>query len=206
MTDPAAFPRPARRFLLLHGLDNRRPRTHWMWWLAESLRQRGEQVLYPQLPAPEQPSLAEWTRLLLDELAQLGDGERVVVAHSLGTALWLRAAETPPADFRVTRVLLVSPLGEQAFSAENRNVEFRATGIDPSGVAAASGTRPRAVVSATDPYRPVDTQAWARSLGVAVDVLPDAGHITPDDGYGPWPAVLEWCLDARTPILPAPLP
>ena len=206
MPDQADPHRPARRFLLLHGLDNRRPRPHWMWWLTESLRQRGEQVLYPQLPAPERPSLAEWTRLLLDEVAQLGDGERVVVAHSLGTALWLRATQTLPADSRVTRVLLVSPLGEQAFSAENRNVAFSTAGVDPSGVAAASSARPRAVVSATDPYRPVDTQAWARSLGVAVEMLPDAGHITPDDGYGPWPAVLEWCLDDRTPVRPAPLP
>ena len=33
---------------------------------------------------------------------------RVVVCHSLDCALWLRAAQTLPAELRVTRVLLVS--------------------------------------------------------------------------------------------------
>ncbi|MEU3641884.1 alpha/beta hydrolase [Lentzea sp. NPDC034063] len=192
---------PARRFLLLHGLDNYRPRDHWMWWLAESLRRRGEQVLYPQFPAPGQPSLETWTALLHSELAQLGDQERVVVAHSLGTALWLRAAQTLPDDLRVHRVLLVSPLGAQAFCAENRNEEFAVSDIDPERVAAASG-KPRAVISTTDPYTPADPSAWADELGIPVDFLPDAGHITPGDGYGPWPGVLDWCLDDSVPVRP----
>ncbi|MFD9697514.1 RBBP9/YdeN family alpha/beta hydrolase [Lentzea sp. NPDC059081] len=191
---------PSRRFLLLHGLDNHRPRGHWMWWLAESLRQRGEQVLYPQFPAPDQPSLGTWTDLLHAELAQLGDGERVVVAHSLGTALWLRASQSLPEDLRVSRVLLVSPLGEQAFTAENRNEEFAVADVDPGLVAAASGKSTRAVVSTTDPYTPAEAAAWAAELGVDLDLLTAAGHITPGDGYGPWPGVLGWCLDATVPV------
>jgi len=77
-------PAPDRRFLVLHGYQNHRPAGHWQWLLTEQLRTAGEQVLYPQLPAPEQPSRADWTALLRAELAQLGTGERVVVAHSLG--------------------------------------------------------------------------------------------------------------------------
>jgi len=37
--------------------------------------------------------MSEWIDLLHAELAQLGDRERVVVCHSLGCALWLRAAQ-----------------------------------------------------------------------------------------------------------------
>ncbi len=79
-----------RRFLVLHGWQNRRPREHWQHWLADSLRATGEQVLYPQLPDPELPSLPEWLSILRDELEMLGDGERVVICHSLGCLLWLR--------------------------------------------------------------------------------------------------------------------
>ena len=43
---------PARRFLVLHGWQNRRPAGHWQWQLTEALRSAGEQVLYPQLPSP----------------------------------------------------------------------------------------------------------------------------------------------------------
>ncbi len=171
-----------------------------MWWLAETLRQRGEQVLYPQLPAPEKPSLADWTDVLLAELAQLGDQERVVIGHSLGTALWLRACQVLPTELRVNRVLLVSPLGEQAFTPENRNEEFEPRDTAPAPLAAASTTAPRAVISTTDPYAPAPPEAWAKALGVDLDLVPGAGHITPADGYGPWPAVLDWCVNRQTPL------
>jgi uncharacterized protein len=200
MTETSASPSVARRFLMVHGVQHRRPRQHWLWWLTETLRQRGEQVLYPQFPAPERPSRREWIDLLHAELAQLGDQERVVVCHSLGCALWLTATQTLPADLRVTRVLLVSPLGAQAFTAANRNEDFELERIDRELVTVASTRPPHVVVSATDPYAPANPHAWSAALGLDCDVIPAAGHITPEDGYGPWPAALAWCLDEETPV------
>ncbi|MFE1873201.1 RBBP9/YdeN family alpha/beta hydrolase [Streptomyces sp. NPDC059496] len=200
MTEMPSSPPPARRFLMVHGVQHRRPQQHWLWWLTEALRQRGEQVLYPQFPAPEQPSVSEWTDLLHAELAQLGDQERVVVCHSLGCALWLRAAQTLPADLRVSRVLLVSPLGDQAFTVANSNEEFKLERIDREHLAAASAKPPHVVVSATDPYAPANPREWSAALGLDCDILPAAGHITPADGYGPWPAALAWCLREQTPV------
>ena len=174
--------------------------------MTENLRQRGEQVLYPQFPAPGRPSLDEWLDLLRAELAQLGDHERVVVCHSLGCALWLRAAQALPPGLRVSRVLLVSPLGEQAFSAANANEEFQVHPLDPKLLASASAKPPHVVVSATDPYAPTDPRAWSAALGLQCDVLPAGGHITPEDGYGPWPAALAWCLYEKTPVSAAATP
>jgi hypothetical protein len=34
---------PSRRFLVLHGWENHRPRDHWQWQLVETLRASGEQ-------------------------------------------------------------------------------------------------------------------------------------------------------------------
>ena len=100
-----------RRFLVLHGLENHRPQAHWEWWLVDQLRGQGEQVLYPQMPNADTPRLDEWLDLLVAEWAQMGDGERIVVAHSMGCVLWYEAsarhALAPAAD----RVLLVSPPG-----------------------------------------------------------------------------------------------
>src|SRR5262249_710190 len=79
-----------RSFLILHGVENWRPREHWQWWLARELRSRGEHVFYPQLPTPSSPALDEWLAVLHGDLAQLGSGERVVVAHRGGVALWRR--------------------------------------------------------------------------------------------------------------------
>lgn len=59
--------RRRRRFLILHGAENRRPREHWQHHLAEELRARGEIVLYPQLPDPDNPRLETWLELLRAE-------------------------------------------------------------------------------------------------------------------------------------------
>jgi uncharacterized protein len=97
-------------------------------------------------------------------------------------------------------VLLVSPLGEQAFTAANGNEEFKLERVDRELLTAASTKPPHVVVSETDPYAPADPRAWSAALDLDCDVLPAAGHITPGDGYGPWPAALAWCLHEKTPV------
>src|SRR5215213_3229835 len=86
-----------------------RQRQHRQWQLAEALRGQGEQVLYPQPPDPDRPSVHNWLKLLDSELAQLAEGERVVIAHSLAVPLWLHAVSREPGVAQTDRVLLVSP-------------------------------------------------------------------------------------------------
>ena len=187
---------PQRRFLVLHGVENWRPREHWQWWLSEELRRRGEQVLYPQLPTPNSPALDEWTAVLLAELTQLGDGERIVVAHSCGVALWLLAAPEVTPELRVDRVALVAPPGPSAFTAPYR--AFLPLGVDWEAVAAASKRRPIVITSDADPYCPEGAEGYRRvytaPLALQHYVIAGAGHISTADGFGRWPAMLEWCL------------
>lgn len=194
-----------RRFLVLHGWENRRPVEHWEWWLTDALRGRGEQVLYPQFPEPDRPVLADWLDLLAGEWAQLGAGERVVVAHSLGCLLWLHAAARglagPPAD----RVLLVAPPSPGVTAGIPAIAGFVAA-LEPGAVAASARTRTRLVASDADGYSTEGTAAalYGEPLGLDAETLPGAGHLTVEDGYGPWPAVLDWCLDASTRFSPPP--
>jgi serine hydrolase len=37
---------------------------------------------------------------------------------------------------------------------------------------------------------------YGAPLGIPVDVLPGAGHVNPDAGFGPWPEVEAWCYGA----------
>jgi len=189
-----------RRFLILHGVENWRPREHWQWWLADQLRRHGEHVLYPQLPSPSSPALDEWLAVLHGELAQLGDGERVVVAHSCSVPLWLLAAPEITIEERVTRVVLVAPPGRSAFMAPYR--AFLPLGIDWVAVAGASNQLPVVVTSNNDPYCPEGLEEYKAiytgALGLDHHIIEGAGHLSIDDGYGPWPAILEWCLTAAT--------
>jgi predicted alpha/beta hydrolase family esterase len=169
----------ARSFLILHGYLGSGP-DHWQTWLAGRLRDAGETVAYPDLPSPAQPELAAWSAALDAALAGLA-GPPIVIAHSLACILWLHhgaAAE---------RVLLVAP-PSLAGAPEPIRGFFPAPLDRPLGDA-------RLVCSDHDPYCPEGAPA-AYPLGIPVDVLPGAGHINPDAGFGPWPEAEAWCYGA----------
>ncbi|MCW2983673.1 MAG: hypothetical protein JWR63_1243 [Conexibacter sp.] len=184
----------ARRFLVVHGWQNHRPAGHWQHWLTESLRASGEQVLYPQLPDPDMPSLTAWLDVLRCELAMLGDGERVVICHSLGCLLWLRHAETAGAAQRVDRVLLVCPPGPSTLPPEL--APFYAAPVDGAAVRRSARERIELVCTDADPWCPEGAATlYGRALDVPVHVVEGAGHLSLDEGYGPWPAVERWARE-----------
>ncbi len=185
-----------RRFLVLHGWQNRRPREHWQHWLTDSLRATGEQVLYPQLPDPELPSLTEWLGVLRDELQMLGDGERVVICHSLGCLLWLRHAETATVVDVVDRVLLVCPPAPSALPASL--AAFHAAPFDRDALRRSARRSVELVCTDADPWCPGGAATlFGRALEVPVHVVEGAGHLSLDEGYGPWPAVERWARDGH---------
>lgn len=186
----------SRRFLILHGFENRRPENHWQWWLAESLRRRGEQVLYPQFPDADHPHLRLWLELLSAEYEQLGDGERVVIGHSLACALWFQASAQHVLSRKAARVLLVAPPGP-SFLSQPRTSAFYDPSWTADEVRASSHAPVRLVASDRDPYCPEGPAeaVYAHPLGLDGETVAGAGHFTPDDGYGAWPEVLRWCTD-----------
>jgi predicted alpha/beta hydrolase family esterase len=167
------------RFLILHGYAGSGP-GHWQRWLADRLRQSGHDVAFPDLPDPDHPRLALW----LDALAPLRAPGDVVVCHSLACCLWLhhRAAGGPAAE----RVLLVAPPCPEPMIDELAT--FFPVPLEPRLAREA-----RIVCSDADPYCPAGAiERYAEALGTPVDVLPDALHVNPESGYGPWPAVEAW--------------
>ena len=174
----------ARSFLILHGYGGSGP-EHWQTWLAERLRGAGETVAYPDLPAPEEPRLEAW-RDVLDRT--LVDGA-TVLAHSLSCLLWLHAC--PEAGARAARVLLVAP-PSKAGAPPGLDPWFTAP-LDPAALRAET----RLVCAPYDEYCPEGAaRTYAEPLGIPVDELPGAGHVNPETGYGPWPAVEAWCYGA----------
>lgn len=187
------------RFLVLHGLENHRPQAHWQWWLVDRLRSRGEQVLYPQMPNADTPQLDEWIDMLVAEWAQMGNGERVVVAHSMGCVLWYEASARDRISPSADRVLLVSPPGP-SFIRTPIVASFLSGPWRAAPLRASSRTRIRLVSSDADPYcvdGPAST-VYGEPLDLDAETITSAGHITIDDGYGPWPDVLRWCVNPRT--------
>jgi predicted alpha/beta hydrolase family esterase len=185
----------AESFLVLHGLGNHRPPEHWQFWVSARLAAAGHQVLYPDLPEPDAPSLAAWSATVHGRLEAMQGPRRTVICHSLSCLLWFAiAADVDPAR-RPGRLLLVAPPDPHHVPPEGSDFTH-----EPSlGAVTASATEEvRIVCSDADPYNPTGAgRMFGEPLGCPVDLLAGAGHINPDSGYGPWPSVEAWCLRER---------
>jgi predicted alpha/beta hydrolase family esterase len=197
-------------FLLLHGWQNRRPPGHWHHWLAGELAAAGHHVVYPQLPEPDQPVLADWVAALRTHLGalpegalpggalsngdlpsgdlpsgDLPDGDWTVVCHSLGCLLWLHAAATGQVPLPVGRVLLVAPPGPDVVAGIPEIAVFHPPDVTGEQLGAAA-RHTRLVCSDNDPYCPSGAEAdYGVPLGIPTTVL---------NGYGAWPSLRDWCL------------
>lgn len=185
------------RVLLLHGFVHHRPRGHWLWWLAEQLRAARIPVQYPQLPGADLPRLADQHEVLLGELEMLGDGERVVITHSLGGILWLHAAHGADGAgldprLRVDRVLMVAPPHPNRLVGELADMALPPRVDDALARAARATTL---LAREVDEYRPAPLQDLADAWGAPAVTLPGAGHLNVDDGHGPWQTMLDWILE-----------
>lgn len=188
------------KVLILHGWTNRRQPGHWQRHLANELRKQGHIVAYPQFPNPDQPKLGEWQELLvaeLDILAEIDAGETIVIGHSLGCINWIQGASTGLITTPVDRVLLVAPadpwvLGE----VEGLQVDL----TDPAVTAAtnASAASLTVLASEKDKWTPRGIYAtFGEPLGLTPLIMPGAGHLSLDDGFGFWQGVIDWVNDPK---------
>jgi predicted alpha/beta hydrolase family esterase len=172
-------------YLILHGYQGSGP-GHWQTWLAGRLRSGDAKVHYPDLPDADLPRLSAWLDALKGELDAFSEPP-VVLCHSLACLLWMHhiAGGGQPAS----RVLMVAPPSEAGVPDVLRSF-FPAPPMPDA----------RLVCSDNDPYCP----EGAVTLYGDGDVLLGQGHINPDAGYGPWPAVEAWARDGTTPLVPRP--
>lgn len=183
----------AKSFLIVHGLGGSGP-EHWQTWLATALRERGEDVHYPDLPDPDTPDLGEWVRTLDAALARLDADALTVACHSLGSVTWLHLA-AQAADRLARRVLLVAP--PSAGSGVDEIAGFVPAPLRADAVARAAGSTRIVCADVGDPYCPEGPGLW-EPLRVPIDLIEGGGHINTDAGYGPWPAVLEWATSSSS--------
>jgi hypothetical protein len=173
----------------------------WQRWLAAQLSSAGREVRQAAWPPPETADLAGCLAALRQSMAGLAHDGFDVLAHSTACLLWLHhaaasqeasgAAPATGAAPRPSRVALVAP------PAPDRQLpawDF----LRPPPLAvdalrrAADGTV--LVGGDNDPHCPGGVaQVYGAPLKMAATVVPGGGALTAADGYGPWPAALDWC-------------
>ena len=192
-TVAAGMGRPS--YLILHGYQGSGP-GHWQTWLAGRLRATDAQVSFPDLPDADEPQLRSWLDALARELDALPSAP-VVLCHSLACLLWLHhaAAGGSPAS----RLLLVAPPSQAG--APDVLASFFPAPLDAEALRASAPDGVRLVCSDDDPYCPEGAPTlYGRPLQLACDVLHGRGHLNPDAGLGPWPAVELWAREGVAPI------
>ena len=118
-------------------------------------------------------------------------GRETRLYHAFITTAPARLDAPAEGGRQADRVLLVAPPSEGA--NEPRIASFLPVPLPALTPGA------RLVCSDDDPYCPEGAATlYGEPLGIPVDLLPGGGHLNPDAGYGPWPAVESWCLSAIT--------
>jgi hypothetical protein len=184
--------RPSRSVpvVILHGWEGS-GLGHWQSLLVDALREDGREVRYPELPDADKPRLHAWLAALRDTLDGLPADGFDVVAHSLAAVLWLHHCADPGSAPRPARVALVAPPSPQ--TPILGMAEFFPPPLDVDAVRrAADGTV--LIAGDDDPYTPEGiAAAYALPLKIPTTVIPGGGHLNLESGYGPWPAMLDWC-------------
>jgi predicted alpha/beta hydrolase family esterase len=164
---------------------------HWQTWLERELRSAGRETRRPPFADVDHPDVTTWLDTLRATLSGLPDDGFDVVAHSLGAVLWLHHVAAPGDSPRPSRVALISPPSPRTTIDEI--AQFFPPPLDIDTVRrSADGTV--LVAGDADPYLPEGiAAAYGLPLKMATTIVPGAAHINVEDGFGEWPAVLDWC-------------
>ena len=167
---------------------------------ASTLRNQGHQVWYPQFPAPETPNPADWQDLLRQEsnmMDEVQGGEKVVIAHSLGTINWIHGALTDLFNSPFDRALLVA-IPDPAMTSETSGIEGEPMNFANPELAPAIHKWAKtvtAVASDSDRWQPNGKDFYS-PLGIKTLEIKGAGHFSLDDGWGPWSGLSKWAESA----------
>jgi hypothetical protein len=185
-----------KKILFLHGWTNRRPEGHWMRLTAATLRNQGHQVWYPQFPSPDTPDPAEWQDLLRQESNMMDEveGEKICVAHSLGTTNWLIGALNDIYQKPFDRVLLVAPpdplMTSQAEGIKGKPLNLSNPALETQAKKWSKSLT--VIASDNDRWLPRGVEIYGSALNVEPIIVPGAGHFSLDDGWGQWEGLMSW--------------
>lgn len=183
----------SRSFLILYGVGGSEP-DHWQTWLQQELEKQGEKVRFPDFPDKDQPIKDVWLDHLssvIEEIPQ--DEEVIVVAHSLACIMWFHYAASCPKR-KLQRAILVAP--PSPFLEYEPVMTFFPVPQNMLEITTVA-EKTLFVLSSTDPYCSVEDAAQYLDLGVPCVMLPKMGHINVEAGYGPWPWILDVCLNEQ---------
>ena len=180
-----------KKIYIVHGWDGSSAKA-WTPWAKGELQNLGHEVIFLDMPDPEVPKIGLWVEHLREVVTNPNENT-YFIGHSIGCQTILRYLET--VDAKVGGAIFVA--GWFALeNLEDGEVEdiarpWLSIPIDTNKIKNVL-TKSVLLISDNDPYGGFDENVEKFSdLGSEIIVIPDAGHFTADDGFGPFEKLVE---------------
>ena len=171
----------SKRVLILHGWGGS-DYPHWQAQLAGKIACNYGVVAFPLLKNPHFPSRKSWLKQLRALIEDFKPN--IVVCHSLGNTLWFwYANELNSSEDILEKLYLVAI---PSLTTKEATIGSFFPCPKPKRLFAKEVC---IVASDNDKWCSVDeVKKLAKNYGAALKILPNAGHINDESGYGSW----EW--------------
>lgn len=180
-----------KRVIIVHGWEGS-PTSDWIGWATEAFREKGYEVIAPEMPDTDSPVIEKWVEYL-KSVAGAVDESTYFIGHSIGCQTVMRFLEI--VGVKAGGAIFVAGWFDLTNQSEEE-VEIAkpwiTTPIDYKKVKD-NLTKSIVILSDNDPYVPYEEtkKNFETRLGSEVVTVPGAGHITSDDGFGPFPQLVE---------------
>ncbi len=171
--------------------------AHWQSWLQRQLVSSS----CVQQPHWQHPVLSEWVEAWVAHVARIA-GPVQIVAHSFGCLTSVAAlAQYPQLQSKVKQLTLVAPanparFGESGFarhSVGNYLAYFESLQLH---------VPTRVLLSENDPWFALaDALALTQTWHIKPDILGAVGHINVASGFGAFPAIFQYILPEKKPLM-----
>ena len=181
-----------KKIFIIHGWGGG-PNEGWLAWLGKEFKDRGFDVVAPQMPNTDEPKIEEWIPFLSNLVGEPNQ-ETYFIGHSIGCQTIMRYAETiypkkvGKAVFVAGWFNLLNLEDEESYEIAKPWIE---TSIDFEKIKRIFESA-HVFLSNNDPWVPLtDKKIFEEKLGAKVIVEKNKGHFTEDNGIYEMPEILE---------------
>lgn len=181
-----------KRVIIVHGWEAS-PTSDWIGWATQVFREKGYEVVTPLMPDTEYPVIEKWVGHL-KLVAGVVDENTYFIGHSIGCQTIMRFAQT--IDTKAGGAIFVAGWFNLKNMESKEEEEIAEPWIqNPIDYAKVKTNLTKSVVVLGDDDPVVSYKETKRDfetrLGSEVVTLHGVGHISSDDGFGPFPKLIE---------------
>lgn len=164
----------------------------WYPWLKENIQSKDVEVIIPNMPNADKPSIKEWVDYLNNNIVL--DKDTYFVGHSIGCQTIMRYLENK--DIKVGGMLFIAPWFElilDDFTDEDKKIaaEWINTKIDFTKVKSSTG-KIECIFSDNDYFVDIkNKEKFENLLNAKTILVHNEGHISSDDGINEEKTILE---------------